>query len=40
MSFVDFAALKAAVTIDQAAETLGLTLKQEGSQFRTACPAC
>jgi DNA primase len=40
MSFIDFAALKAAVTIDQAAETLGLTLKQEGSQFRTACPAC
>lgn len=40
MSFIDFAALKAAVTIDQAAETLGLSLKQEGSQFRTSCPAC
>ena len=40
MSFIDFAALKAAISIDQAAETLGLTLKQEGSQFRTSCPAC
>lgn len=40
MSFIDFAALKAAVSIDQAARTLGLTLKQEGSQFRTSCPAC
>jgi DNA primase len=40
MSFVDFAALKAAVTINAAAETLGLTLKQEGSQLRAACPAC
>jgi DNA primase len=40
MSFIDFAALKAAVKLDQAAQTLGLELKQEGSQFRTACPAC
>ena len=40
MPFIDFAALKAAVTLDQVAELVGLTLKQEGSQFRTACPAC
>lgn len=40
MSFVDFAALKAAVTIDQVADMLSLTTKQEGSQLRTACPAC
>jgi DNA primase len=38
MPFVDFAALKAAV--NPAAETLGLILQQEGSQFRSACPAC
>lgn len=40
MAYVDFAALKAAVSIDQVAELLGLATKQEGSQLRTACPAC
>lgn len=38
--FIDFAALKAAVTLDQVADMLSLTTKQEGSQLRTACPAC
>lgn len=40
MPYIDFNELKAALPIDQAAELLGLTLKQEGSQFRTACPKC
>ena len=37
---VDFAALKAAMTIEQAAQHLGLKLNPEGDKFRALCPAC
>lgn len=37
---VDFQELKARVSIEQASQLLGLTLKQDGHQFRSACPAC
>jgi DNA primase len=40
MPFVDFAELKARVSIEQAAQLLGLNLLPHGSQFRGACPAC
>ena len=40
MPFVDFAALKERVTIEEAAEMLGLHLKQTGAQLRGPCPAC
>jgi DNA primase len=40
MSFVDFGAVKAAVSIEQAMEYLDLKMKKEGEQFRSPCPAC
>ena len=40
MSFVDFAALKEAVSFSAAIELLGLDLKQSGNQWRGKCPAC
>jgi|SRR5579883_1358494 DNA primase len=40
MGFVDFAAVKAGVTIEQGMQFLGLKMKKEGDQFRSACPAC
>lgn len=38
--FIDFAALKAAVSFEDAVNTLGLDLKQVGNQWRGECPAC
>src|SRR4051794_35626232 len=38
--YLDFRAIKAAVSIEQAAEKLKLTLKKSGSQLRGKCPAC
>jgi hypothetical protein len=38
--YIDFAALKQRVSIEQAARLLGLTLKQNGTQLRGPCPAC
>lgn len=38
--FVDFAAIKAAVNIDQAAHMLGLRVVVRGDQARGPCPAC
>ncbi len=38
--FIDFAALKEAVSLSDAVELLGLNLKQSGNQFRGPCPAC
>jgi DNA primase len=40
MPFIDFAALKERVSIEQAAEKLGLTLHKSGNQLRGPCPAC
>lgn len=40
MPFVDFATLKARVSIEQAAQMLGLALRPAGKQFRAPCPAC
>jgi DNA primase len=40
MPFVDFAELKTRVSIEQAAQMLGLTLTLHGSQYRGACPVC
>ena len=40
MPYTDFAALKEAVTIEQAAEYLGLQLKVSNKQPRGPCPAC
>lgn len=37
---IDFAALKAAVTIEQVADLLGLQMTQSGNQLRGQCPAC
>ncbi len=37
---VDFATLKQRLTIEQAAQILGLSLKPEGDKFRAMCPAC
>lgn len=39
-SFVDFQAVKNAVSFADAASKLGLELKQSGNQLRGACPAC
>lgn len=39
-SFIDFAALKEAVSIEQAVSFLGLTMKKSGDQMRSACPIC
>jgi len=38
--FIDFAELKKSATIERTVEHLRLQTKQEGSQLRTACPAC
>jgi DNA primase len=38
--FIDFKAIKANVSIEDAANSLKLTLKKSGAQFRTSCPAC
>ena len=38
--FIDFKAIKASVSIEEAANSLMLTLKKSGAQFRTSCPAC
>lgn len=40
MPFIDFEALKASVPIEEAAQLLGLDLKQNGSQLRGPCPSC
>lgn len=40
MAFVDFAALKQRVSIEQTAVLLGLNTKPTGSQLRAACPRC
>lgn len=40
MPFVDFAELKTRVSIEQAAQMLGLKLTPHGNQYRSACPAC
>jgi DNA primase len=39
-SFVDFAALKEAVSFSDAIDLLGLELKRSGAQWRGPCPAC
>jgi DNA primase len=38
--FIDFKAIKAAVSIEDAANLLNLTLKKSGNQLRGGCPAC
>jgi len=38
--FVNFADLKAKVTIEQVLEWLGVTLKKSGEQLRGSCPIC
>jgi hypothetical protein len=38
--FIDFKAIKAEVSIEDAANLLKLALKKSGSQFRSTCPAC
>jgi hypothetical protein len=40
MPFVDFAALKQRVSIEQTAVLLGLQTNPAGNQLRAACPAC
>lgn len=40
MSYVDFAELKARVTIEQVAEMLALDIQRRGGQLRGPCPAC
>lgn len=40
MAFVDFAAVKEAVSIEDAVHLLGLELKPSGSQLRGPCPKC
>lgn len=37
---IDFAAVKIAVSIEQAIQHLGLKMKKEGDQYRSPCPAC
>jgi hypothetical protein len=39
-SYVDFAALKEAISIEQVAQMLDLQLKQNNGQFRGPCPTC
>jgi len=39
-SFVDFAAIKEAVSIEEGIAFLGLKMKREGEQFRSPCPVC
>ena len=40
MSFIDFAAVKARCSIEQAAKLIGLQTTEERSQLRTPCPVC
>jgi hypothetical protein len=40
MPCVDFKAIKAAVSIEDAANLLKLPLKKSGNQLRGNCPAC
>ena len=40
MSYVDFRAVKAAVTIERAAKLLNLEVKPSSAQLRGPCPAC
>lgn len=40
MPFIDFAALKEALTIEQVATILGLQMTPAGNQLRSCCPAC
>ena len=40
MPYVDFKAIKEAVSIEDAANLLNLSLKKSGNQLRTSCPAC
>jgi len=40
MPYIDFKAVKDAVTIDRTAQLLNLQLKQSGTQLRGQCPAC
>jgi DNA primase len=40
MPYVDFKAVKAAVSIEDAANLLKLSLKKSGNQLRGGCPAC
>lgn len=40
MTSIDFAAIKAAVSLEQAKDYLGLTMKFVGGQFRSSCPTC
>jgi hypothetical protein len=40
MPYVDFKAVKAAVSIEDAANLLKLPLKKSGNQLRRNCPAC
>ena len=40
MPFIDFAELKKSATMERTLDYLRLQTKQEGSQLRTACPAC
>ena len=39
-NFIDFKALKASVSIEDAASLLTLDLKKSGNQLRGKCPAC
>lgn len=40
MAFVDFAELKARTSFGKTLEVLGLSLKQQGNQWRGPCPTC
>src|ERR1700709_1781348 len=40
MPYLDFKAIKAAVSIEEAANLLKLSLKKSGNQLRGGCPAC
>lgn len=40
MPYIDFQEVKARVSIEQAAQMLGLKLAKSGAQFRAPCPAC
>jgi DNA primase len=40
MPYIDFQEVKAKVRIDDAAQKLGLALKESKNQFRGACPSC
>jgi phage/plasmid primase-like uncharacterized protein len=40
VSFIDFAELKASMTIEEAAQLLDMQMHIRGDQFRCACPVC